>query len=197
MLQERPRYGGGTVNAGLNFGLGIKQRFDLGPCRVEHGGDDFFGTRSYKVQFADPDASFGTDGRAERAAGDGAGSIEVACACSGIQSWAWFVVREVVEAWIRLIQLACNGVTGKVRRQAADRFRRTPSYGIGPFRSLCAQSGEAFAKTRSVELRDAEDPHTALGAPETAMQPVAGATGGVGCGCVYDLNQVLVLWVHR
>jgi hypothetical protein len=189
---ECPGYGRRAAEAGLGFGVGVQSSFERGPSGVELGGEDLIFAGSVEIQFADADAVFRPNGRPEDAAGDGARGVEIARSGGGVERGTGFVVGEVVVARVGLVELAGGWIAGKAGRQTADGFQGSLTDGRGFFWFFEIEGGESGAETGGVKLRDAEDADAALGASQAAVQPVARAAGGVGCGGIDDLDELVV-----
>ena len=177
----------------MGFGLGVEGGFERGPASVEFGGEDFLLGGSGEVEFADADAVLRPDGRAEDAAGDRAGGVEVAGSGGGVERGAGLVIGEVLVARVGFVEPAGGGVTGEVGGEALDGVGGSAADGGGAGRIFGFERGESGTEALGVELGDGEDSDAALGAAEAALEPGAGAVGGVGGGGVDDLDELAVL----
>lgn len=188
----RPRDSRGAGGAGGGLDFLVQGSLKRGPRDIEFRGENLFLVSAIEVKFAYSNTFFRPNGRPEDTAGHGAGGVKIAGPSDRIEGRTGFAVGEVLVAWVGLVELAGYGVTGKIRGEAADRVSRSRPHGGSFFRRLSFEGGETGAETLAVELRDAEYPDTALGASEPAVQPMAGTSGGIGAGCVYDLDEVLI-----
>jgi hypothetical protein len=110
-------------------------------------------------------------GRAEDAAGHGAGCIEVAEAGGGVERGAGGFVGEVFEAGLILIRLAESaggGVAGKFATEFGDPLLGAEFNGCGSGWVGGAEVVHSFAEAEGVELADGEGAVTALGAAGAA-----------------------------
>ncbi len=178
---------------------------------------DFFRGGGGEAEFADGEAFFGlcvfgeiafgvifcvgfglaADGWAEDATGHGAEFVEFTEAVFGVECGAGGFVGEVFEGFLlrfAFAEDAGDGVAGEVRGKFLPIF-------IGAVANFCCLFGggdgqlcHAFAQALSVERVDGEGSVAALGAAGAADEMRAAAAGGVGEGCVDDLEELAVLW---
>jgi hypothetical protein len=150
-----------------------------------------------EAELADAETAFDLERRAEEAAGHGTGSIEVAEAGGGVESWAGLVVGKVIEErGAGVVDDAGIRVAGKLRGEAGDGLFGAGANGCGASRIGRCERGESIAEAGGIEGRDGEDADAALGATGSALQPGAGAAGGIGDGGVDDLNELRVAGGH-
>jgi len=196
--REGPGDDGAAGAADRLFGFGGEGGFERVGVEVDFAGGDFFGCRSVETELADSETVFCLQRRAEDAAGDGAGRVEVAESGSGIEDGAGFVVGEVLEVGgARVIEKAGSRVAGKIRSEASDGLPGALADGGGAFGIGRIESGESVAQAGGVKLGDGEDADAALGAPGSAFEPGTGAMCGVGDGGIDDLNEQRVAGGER
>jgi len=138
------------------------------------------------------DAAVDVDGRAEDAAGHGAAVVDVAESGGGVERGTGRLIGKTGEAGAarrRIIEEAGGEVAGEIRCECLD-----PGVGAlfnaGGARGIPgAERIHAVSQAERVKGVDGEGSVTALGAAWTADEPVAGAGGGVGQGCVDDLHE--------
>jgi len=165
---------------------------------VDFAGGDLFGCCAVETEVADAEAVFCPQRRAEDAAGHGAGGVEVAESGGGIEGGAGFVVGEVLEvSGAIFVEKAGARVAGKIGSEASDGLPGTLAEGRGVFGIGRIESGESVAQADGVKLGDGEDADAALGASWRALEPGAGAAGGVGDGGVDDLDELRVAGGER
>ncbi len=158
---------------------------------IELAAFDLFGRRTVEAELADGEALVcNLEGRAEGAAEDGTGDVEVAGLGGGVEGGAGGFVVEVVEGLrggLGFEEVAGGGVEQVVEAEGGCLCALADvagSVGVG-----VGELGEAVAEAVGVEGGDGEGSVAALGAAGAAGEPEAGAAGGVGEGGVDDLEE--------
>jgi hypothetical protein len=194
---KSPGDDGAAGAAGGLFGFGGEGGFEGVGVEVNFAGGDLFGCCSVETKFADAEAFFCSQRRAENAAGHGAGGVEVAESGGGIEGRAGFVVGEVFEVGAVFVEKAGARVAGEIWREAGDGLSRSLAEGEGAFGIGGIESGESLAQAGCVQLGDGEDADATLRASRSAQEPGAGAAGSVGDGGVNDLDELCVAGGER
>jgi hypothetical protein len=147
------------------------------------------------TEFADAEALLRANRWSKDAAGHWAGLVQVTEAGGGIERGTGFVVAKVLKAgfrFLRGVQQAGYGITGKAMGEALHRFPRPLAKRLGSLRFADDKLRKSLLQTGRVELIYGEDANAALCATRLADQPLSATPGGVGQCRVEYLHQFVV-----
>ena len=184
-----------AAEAGGFFEGGEEAGFFVVGVGDEFAGGDLFLGGAVEAEFADAESFSGADGRAEDAAGHGAGFVELAESGGGVKDGAGLVVGEAGEGGLRgfvFVENSGAGIAGKIFGEAGGGVLCAAADSGGAFGVTLREFVESALEPKRVELIDGEDADATLRASRAAGEPLAALAGDVGESGVDDLDEAVI-----
>jgi len=132
------------------------------------------------------------DGRTEDAAGHGTPLVDIAVTGGGVERGTRGLIGVVLEAGaigVGVAEATRRAIAGKCGAVLVEPYPRPALEVCGENRVLAAQSLHAGGQALDIKLVDGEGAVAALSAPWAAIQPGAGAAGGISQCSIHDLHE--------